>query len=480
MKHRLVFLCALLLSVPLCAFAQSPLEADAAAFRYDTNHAEVEIDYGVLQRALAFKQTNGVWTAITHAKAEIWQNGAIAQTKDIHDTVQCPCTQAQFDSAGANKLLGATAFAVPYGDTTTAAFLWRAGEKNGNAVYDTIVIPLRLPDRDTQKFVLAGIELSSQVAPANGVTSPFEKAGYIVTPNPSGIFGENYTKLYYYTELYVPQSAVDPAQSADVITSVVDGTGRVILTSTDKVPLAGAVIPLILGLDIDGLASDSYRLRVQVKSQDAVVAETGKTFYYASDLTLQQAPPPAPAGLSTDSVPFDATDFAKLDEAGADLLIEQSMYWGNDNDRNLARKEKTLVDKQHFLYAFWLAQDAKRNSVRPLDAYRTFMKRLNEANTKYTFEKTPGWKTGRGKVLIVYGPPVRVDDEYYTAGYKPYTIWQYDPDPTIHLQPGSGNFPEFDFVDRMGGGNYSLVSSNVIGQTYDPNWLTTEALRLAH
>src|SRR5665213_610849 len=146
MRNRLFFFVAILSLAPAILRAQSPLEADAVAFRYDSTHAQVEIDYGVLERALAFKQFDGVWTSYTDAKAEIWQNGRVTQEKDIHDTVRCPCTQAQLDSAGANKLLSATAFAVPYGDTTTAAFIWRRGAKDGREVFDTIVIPLRLPD----------------------------------------------------------------------------------------------------------------------------------------------------------------------------------------------------------------------------------------------------------------------------------------------------------------------------------------------
>ena len=478
MNYRLFLSAGLLALTPVLLRAQSPLEADAEAFRYDSTHAQVEIDYGVLERALAFKQLDGVWTSYTDAKAEIWQNGRVTQEKDIRDTVRCPCTQAQLDSAGANKLLSATAFAVPYGDTTTAAFIWRRGKADGRGVFDTIVIPLRLPDRDAAKVALAGVELASQIEKSSGQSSPFEKAGYIVTPNPSAIFGENYTKLYYYTELYVPQASVDPAQSVDVVTSVIDPTGTQILSNTQKVPLAGTTIPIILGLDIDGLASDSYKLRIQAKYQDAIAAEAEKSFYYASDMKLSEAPPAPPSSMAADSVLFAGSDFAKLTNAEADELIEQSMYWGDDADKTAAKKLSTLTDKQQFLFSFWRAEDAKLHSAQPLDAYRLFVSRVAEANKKYTYQKTPGWKSSRGRVLIMYGPPTAIDNEPYRAGYKPFIIWQYDQNQALRLR--TGDRAEFDFVDRMGGGNYFLVNSNVIGENYDPNWMTTEALQLAH
>ena len=92
--------------------------------------------------------------------------------------------------------------------------------------------------------------------------------------------------------------------------------------------------------------------------------------------------------------------------------------------------------------------------------------------------KTPGWKSSQGRVYISYGNPKFIGNEKFQTGYKPYIVWQYDPDPSIRLS--TGNYAEFDFVDRMGDGNYSLVSSNVVGETYDVNWMTNEALKLAH
>lgn len=480
MNYRLFLLAALLATTPAMLRAQNALEADAAAFRYDSAHAQVEIDYGVLERGLAFKNANGVWIAPTSAKAEIWQDGSVAQEKDIHDTVRCPCTQAQLDSVGANKLLGATGFAVPYDDTTTAAFLWQTGVKDGRTIFDTIVIPLLLPDRDTSKFSFGGVEFATQVEKSSGQPSPFEKAGYIITPNPSAIFGENYTKLYYYTELYVPHAAVDPSQSVDLITSVVDPSGAQVLSSTEKVALAGMVIPIILGLDIDGMAGDSYKLRIQAKYQDGIAAQAEKSFYYASDIKFSEAPPAPPSSLSADSILFAGSDFAKLTDAEADERIEQSMYWGDDADKAAAKKLKTVDEKQEFLFSFWRAEDAKLHATQPLDAYHLFMKRVADANKQFSYQKTPGWKSSRGRVWITYGPPPQrgIVSVPYDPAYKPYIIWLYDPGSNIRLS--NGNAAEFDFVDRMGGGNYFLVNSNVTGETYEPNWKTTEALRLAH
>ncbi|HEY3875996.1 MAG TPA: hypothetical protein VGM92_11000, partial [Candidatus Kapabacteria bacterium] len=135
------------------AFAQSPLEADALAIRYDSTHAEVDINYGILQRALSFEKKGDQWTAFTSSKAEVWQAGKAVRSKTIHDTVHFTGTRAALDSASTEKLLGAMGFAVPYATPTVAAFIWQ--EVNGKA--DTIAIPLVLPDRDRSKFWFGGV-----------------------------------------------------------------------------------------------------------------------------------------------------------------------------------------------------------------------------------------------------------------------------------------------------------------------------------
>jgi GWxTD domain-containing protein len=458
------------------ARAQSPLEADAFAVRYDSTHVEVELDYGVLERALAFKQSGNNWTAVTSSKVEVWQKGAVAARKDIHDTVRFIGTRAQLDSASANKLLGAMGFAVPYADSTVAAFIWQRGENAGKAGFDTIVIPVVLPDRTTANYSFGGVELASSVEKSVGAPGPFEKSGFVVTPNPSAIFGENYTKLFYYTELYVPRSSI--GQSADIITAVIDPTGKELMSSTEKMTLGGGTVPVMLGLDVDGLASDSYKLRVRAKVDDAVIAETEKSFFYSSGMKLSEEPPEQASAANNDSLLYAGSDFVKMSDAEIDEVITQSMYWGSSTDQKAAKKLKTLAEKQSFLFTFWRAEDAVKHSARPLDAYRLFRGRVAEANKQYSHMKTPGWKSSQGRVYISYGNPKFIGNEKFQTGYKPYIVWQYDPDPSIRLS--TGNYAEFDFVDRMGDGNYSLVSSNVVGETYDVNWMTNEALKLAH
>ena len=135
--------------------AQSPLEADAVAYRSsDPAKAQVELYYGVIERALAFKQSGSNWSALITAKGEIWQNGKVIESKDIRDTVRHTGSKSDVEALGANKgCLGAVTFKIPY-EAQTIAFLWQRGMKDGKPTYDTIAIPLTLGDRNVSHIAL--------------------------------------------------------------------------------------------------------------------------------------------------------------------------------------------------------------------------------------------------------------------------------------------------------------------------------------
>jgi GWxTD domain-containing protein len=462
------------------AYSQGLLEADAVCYRYDSTQAAVELYYGVLQRGLSFQHSGNSWDAKIVAKAEIWQNHGVIAKKDINQDIHYEGTKAHIDSLGANKLLGAAGFAVPYGPPSTAAFIWQETTE-GKAVFDTILIPLILPDNDPSHFALGGLELASSLSkPEAGTSSPFEKAGYILNPNPSAIFGENYTKLYYYTELYIPKNLVDTSQNVEIITEVVDPSGKNMLTTTQKQSLSAQTISVIIALDIDGLPGDSYKLLVSVKHEDAIIARAEKTFYFVNGMKLSEEPPSESAQALSEDAIFALSDLSKLTEAEASDRVEQALYFAPETDRKAAKKLSNLSDKEHFLFSFWRRQDENFPGQPPLTAYHQFLKRLDEANAKFSYQKTIGWKSDRGRVYIVYGPPPQhgITVEEFDAEYKPYIIWDYDAIPDLRLT--SGSRPEFVFLDRQGGGNYVLVHSNVLGETSEPDWMTREAYRLAH
>ena len=80
-------------------------------------------------------------------------------------------------------------------------------------------------------------------------------------------------------------------------------------------------------------------------------------------------------------------------------------------DKVAYRKIETTEERARFIRRFWAARDPDRTT--PENEYRAlFLRRVEEAQKQYTGESTkPGWKTDRGKIWILLGPPDDQDDD---------------------------------------------------------------------
>jgi GWxTD domain-containing protein len=100
--------------------------------------------------------------------------------------------------------------------------------------------------------------------------------------------------------------------------------------------------------------------------------------------------------------------------------------------------------------AFWDKRDPSPGSPEN-ELFNEFYKRVDLTNRNFGYSRKDGWKTDRGRVFIVFGPPDRVDrgtPSRYTQG--DYEVWYYD-----ELRE------KFVFFDEYGFGDFRLVSGNI-------------------
>lgn len=96
---------------------------------------------------------------------------------------------------------------------------------------------------------------------------------------------------------------------------------------------------------------------------------------------------------------------------------------------------KTDPDRAAFVERFWRRRDPTPTTL--ANEYRQrFWDKVREANEKFLDSAGPGWRTDRGKIYILYGPPDEVqDDPNATAGTgvtdsKGFIRW-------VYLKPGN-------------------------------------------
>ena len=95
------------------------------------------------------------------------------------------------------------------------------------------------------------------------------------------------------------------------------------------------------------------------------------------------------------------------------------------DDKIAYRRLETTEERARFIRRFWAARDPDRTT--PENEYRVlFLHRVEEAQRQFTSESTkPGWKTDRGKIWILLGPPDEQDD-FAPRSIRPDVItWTY-------------------------------------------------------
>ncbi len=119
------------------------------------------------------------------------------------------------------------------------------------------------------------------------------------------------------------------------------------------------------------------------------------------------------------------------------------------NSVDWVRLKHAASEEQRKLYQeFWDKRNPLPDSpTNPL--LEEFYRRVQFANENFSSSGTPGWKTDRGRIYIIYGPPDNIyrNDANLFSSEPPYIIWTYN---NLRLK--------FIFVDELNIGDYRLES----------------------
>ena len=140
-------------------------------------------------------------------------------------------------------------------------------------------------------------------------------------------------------------------------------------------------------------------------------------------------------------------------EGSTNLSIEQMigpLIYVTDGDDWKKLTNASEQEQEKVFEEFWDKRDPNPGSPEN-ELFNEFYKRVEAANRNFSFSRKSGWKTDRGRVFIVFGPPDRIEQgtpSRYTQGN--YEVWYYE-----DLRE------KFVFFDEYGFGEFRLVSGNV-------------------
>lgn len=470
-----LFLCLLFGIAP--SFGQNRyagVDLDAVSFYRDSGKIKVEVYYSFLQKEIKLSEieTNR-WKADISAKVSILQGDNVITSRTISKPLFLTGTKDDIDRSRMQYIRDAVHFLIDNPENALIRFEINLQDSSGKVYTEKLEKRISTPKRTESKPTFGGVLLASEITQTDRNESPFEKSGYYFTVNPSNTFGGDFSTLCFYTELSLPESLAKNHDSITINTTILDPTSRELLRKTQRISVSMATVPYIASLSIDGLPSDSYYLTITAEHNGAVIAKIQKVFYVESDIILSEEEQPIDAKILDIEALFQSSEISQMGDADLTNKIAQANYILPDDIRKSLEKATVLSEKQRMFFDFWIKRD--QPNTRPLSAYNDYYSRVDLANHKFSYQKTIGWKTDRGRIFIMYGPPDRTIDELFNTQAKPYIQWQYI-GRGYRLSEGSRAF--FYFVDKMGGGNFTLVHSNVMGEVSNPNWYTMDALQI--
>lgn len=135
------------------------------------------------------------------------------------------------------------------------------------------------------------------------------------------------------------------------------------------------------------------------------------------------------------------------------------------------RKKGTESEVKNYLASFW----SKRSGQNAAKEFRQYHNLVVYADSKYSTQTMKAYQTERGRIILQYGKPNIIENEYSDRQRKamqnlntiPYEVWYY-----YNLEvPVKQSDVMFVFVQQnRGNDNYRLIHSSAIGEVRNGEW----------
>lgn len=300
---------------------------------------------------------------------------------------------------------------------------------------------------------LSTIDLLRSMRPSQTETS-LTKLGFEMNPIVSNGILIDRDSLVVYAEAYNSDKFLETFYFASVyLTRANSSTGLDTYKRTIKVPARGLDL-ITTSFDISRLPSETYYVNIDLYNREnQVVASTSERFYI-SNSRIQDKPLLATA---------EDWGWFGLSEEQLNYYIPTLAYISTQTEKDFAKVLTTFEEKKTFFYNFW-SKRKENPADNPAKEWKVYQAKVEYANEKFKTVYRPGWKTDRGRVLLVYGVPNDLEQRMNENDRYPSEIWKYN-------RLGAQSNVTFIFYDPDGiTGDWPLLHSDKIGENPNPRW----------
>jgi GWxTD domain-containing protein len=438
-RRRLLWLPLALLAFPATGLAQgASLALETNRFYSEEGRTLIEGAVEIPYTLMTFERAGETLQARANVEVMVEKAGGESVYNTSHEITAEAFNEAM---AGSSRVSTIETFAIyaPAGEYTTKARVTDIGSGKSFEVSRPLVVPATPP---LISDVLMANQVRKDVRLQEGAYLPYLIGTTMFNPNPRRAFHRDSPMLYFYYEVN-PEALPEPHESVALDMRVTDAAGtvvkdlgkRTITVTEDRNFDVGA-------FSIAGLAPGSYALEVECSDCGSGLSASSAFEVLAPQterLAFMEAEAPAAEAAALKY-------YADLSPAQVDSVISVLDIFLTPAQQELLTTLNESGKKQ-FLNRFMDSADPDPES--PDNEFKQAIEqRVAYANQFFTSSQNPGYKTDRGRIYLLYGPPTEMIDKPVEATVGPYVIWTY-----------SGAGETFAFGDFRKDGSYQIIYS---------------------
>ncbi|HGY56720.1 MAG TPA: GWxTD domain-containing protein [Caldithrix abyssi] len=443
----------LLLSLPLLVLGQIryiPVYADYASFCSTDSTVYLEIYVSVYQGNLTYLPVkNGIgYEANFSHQVSIIRDGKVVETfqRKYRNATEDTSKVAQY-----NQFVDIFKAELPYADySAKIETIDQQSSLRGEYILDIKSI------HPTDKIYLSDIEFCSEIS-RDTTKNTFFKNNLRVVPNPRRVYDILHPLLFYYVELNNLPFEPGMTKGYEFSYTITNTKGD---TIKRKAPVQKKIVnnrqAEIGGLNVMALPKDVYFFNITIKDlQTDEISTTRRKFYVFKPTRKKEQAVAANTTLpDIDPIYTDMTHDQLQEE------FDMARYIASKKEEHVFDNLENDQAMRKFLTDFWRRKDKEK--FLPFGSSRnTYLRYAAYANDNFGYMGKKGWKTDRGRVLMMYGEPDEFERFPNTMNMVPYVIWRY------HSLEGGAIFV---FADLTGFGEYRLVHSTYRMEIQNPDW----------
>lgn len=439
-----------LLLLPILIFGQFhfiPLSGDYASFQSTDSLAYLEVYLSIFQGSIEYiEDENGKFTATFTNKLELSNESGIVESMTHNYQNSFEDTTSAYIY---NQFVDIFLLEVPYGTYKAKLEIQdNSSLKKGEYIFDVKTIE---PSADLS---LSDIEICSHLS-VDTSKSIYFKNGLKVVPNPRKIYDILQPMLYFYVEInnlsYNPEQ-INQYEFSYAVTSNQGDTVKTRKPITKQI--AGERLVEVGAMNVMALQHNPYFLNVRVKDNAIGKEITGRKLFQVYKPTKEIV------SESQDQNEIITGIYGQFTKEDLENEFAIARYMASRDEEKVFKKLETADAMKAFLVTFWQTRD-KIYRTGPGEYRKSYMNRVEIANERFRSMGRAGWKTDRGRALLLYGEPDEYERFPSSMDALPYIIWHY------YDLEGSQIFV---FTDMDGFGDYRQIHSTYRRELQNHNW----------